>query len=132
MPRNVHRALHCVVHSILGENVDGTYEFQCVEYAKRTSGDCVSQEVTLEGGYVTLLQADAADGSPEGDVVGARIGSCDVETGDVELASSCLHVLGRGDEGQGCTHHARRDVAHGAGATRLHLCRHGRTIWHSS
>jgi len=35
-----------------GQNVDGAFEFQCVEYAKRTSEDCVSQEVILEGGYV--------------------------------------------------------------------------------
>ncbi|CAK0880032.1 unnamed protein product, partial [Prorocentrum cordatum] len=38
-----------------GRNEDGSEEFECVDYIKRTLDDCVSQEVILEGGYVYHL-----------------------------------------------------------------------------
>lgn len=36
----------------LGENEDGTPEFEKVEYIKRCNDDCISQEMILEGGFV--------------------------------------------------------------------------------
>jgi len=35
-----------------GENPDGTPEFECIDYIKRSSEDCTSQELILDGGFV--------------------------------------------------------------------------------